>query len=239
MTPSALGLHETFRFVSEAVRGCTRILEVGCGDGSLARMLGADGLSVTAIDRELEDLSPAPGVRFVERDFFGFDDQPYEAIVFTRSLHHLAPLDAALARATKLLAPGGMLVADEFDLDAPRALTCRWYYDVQELLAAAELYPAERIDRGGTEDARTRWLDAHVHEPPLATGRQMLAAIASKFAIRDSQRCPYLYRYVASGLPADERGGKVAQHVLSVEQRRIAAGTMDAVGIQVIALRAS
>jgi hypothetical protein len=132
-----------------------------------------------------------------------------------------------------------MLVVDDFDLDAPRATTARWYYETQELLVAAGLYAADRIDAESTQspgDPRMRWLDAHVHDPPLATGRQMIAAIAAKFAIRDTSRGAHLYRYICGGLPDDAHGAAVAQHVFAVEERRVAAGTLDAVGLRVVAI---
>jgi hypothetical protein len=107
---------------------------------------------------------------------------------------------------------------------------------MQELLAVADLYPVERLDPATNEDSRMRWLDAHVHDPPLATGRQMLAAIASRFAIRDTTRCAYLYRYLCNGLPDDERGGKIATHIYMTEQRRISSASLDAAGLRIVAM---
>ncbi|MDB4958825.1 MAG: hypothetical protein JWO36_6394 [Myxococcales bacterium] len=234
--PYQLYVDQTYKFVSDVVRGCARVLEVGCGRGDVARLLGREGISVTAIDLKLVDSRPSPGVKFVEADFLRFEDAPFDAVIFTSSLHHIHPLQAAIDRAHRLLAPGGTLVAEEFDLDAPRPLTARWYYDMQELLAAADLYPAERVDPPSNDDPRMRWLDAHVHTPPLATGRQMLTAIASRFAIRDTTRCPYLFRYLCNGLPDDERGGKIAAHVLMTEQRRITSAALDAVGLRIVAM---
>ena len=234
--PYQLKVEQAFKFVADAVRGATRVLEVGCGRGDVARLLGRDGVAVTAIDLDLLDPRPSTGVRLVRGDFFEFEDQPYDAILFTSSLHHL-PVEAALDRAAKLLAPGGSVVVDELDFDAPRPNTARWYYETQELLAAAELFPFERIDPATDADPRTRWLDAHVHEPALATGRQMLAAIAARFAIRDTTRAPYLYRYIGEGLPDDDRGGRIAAHLMSLERKRIASGTLDAVGLRVVAMK--
>lgn len=234
--PYQLCIEQSFRFIADHVRGCARVLEVGCGRGDVARLLGREGIAVTAIDLQLSDARPSPGVKLVEANFFAFEDEPFDAIVFTASLHHLAPIQQAIAHAHRLLVPGGMLVADEFDLDAPRAYTARWYYELQELLAAADVYPAARIDPETTDDNRMRWLDAHVHEPPLSTGRQMLAAIASRFAIRDTTRCAYLYRYVCTGLPDDELGGKIASHILVTEQRRCAAKSLDPAGLRIVAI---
>ena len=235
-SPSELRVLQQYRFVGDFVRDCARVLEVGCGRGDLARKLGADGMAITAIDIQLKDPRPGPGVRFVEADLRSYDEGGFDAIVFTSSLHHIDPIATAIDRAAALLNPGGMLVVDDFDLDAPRASTARWYYETQELLAAAGLYAHDRIDSDNT-DPRMRWLDAHTHDPPLSTGRQMIAAIAARFAIRDTQRAPYLYRFILSGLPDDEAGANVASHVFNLEQRRCQAGTLDPVGLRVVAIR--
>jgi SAM-dependent methyltransferase len=234
--PYQLYIEQSYKFISDAVRGATRILEVGCGRGDVARLLGREGFAVTALDVKLLDPRPSPGVKFVEADFLRYEDQPFDAVIFTASLHHIHPLQDAIERAHRLLNPGGTLVADEFDLDAPRPLTTRWYYETQELLAAAGLFPAERIDKATGEDMRMRWLEAHVHQPALATGRQILTAIASRFAIRDTTRCAYLYRYMCKGLPDDEHGGRIAMHIMSTEQKRLATGSLDAVGLRVVAM---
>lgn len=235
-TPEGLRVLHSYQWIGNVVRGLDRVLEVGCGRGEVARLLGREGIGVTAIDRELPDPRPSPGVRFVERDFFELTDGGFDAIIFGASLHHLHPLQAAIDHAARLLVHGGTLVADEFDLDAPRALTARWYYEAQELLAATGLYAADRIDGAVDAEPRERWLDAHVHEPPLSTGRQMLTTIASRFAIRETTRCAYLFRHVCRGLPDDALGGQIAAHVLATEQRKIAAGSLDPVGLRIVAI---
>src|ERR1041384_1597107 len=131
VNPYQLAIGQTFSFLSEVLRGRQRILEVGCGRGEVARRLGAAGFRVTAIALHLSEPSPANNVMFLERDFLRFQAEPFDAVVFTSSLHHISPLSAAVSRAHALLGPGGLLVADDFDLDAPNAATLRWYYDVQ------------------------------------------------------------------------------------------------------------
>jgi SAM-dependent methyltransferase len=237
VNPYQLAIGQTVSFLADVLRGRHHILEVGCGRGDVARRLGGTGRRITAIDLVLPDPTPATNVTFLERDFLRFDAGPFDAIVFTASLHHIAPLDAAIDRAYRLLVPGGMLVADDFDLDAPSAATLRWYYDVQELLAAADVFPREQLDPPGS-DVLQRWRAAHSHEPPLHTGLQMRRATAERFDLRDVHGCAYLYRYIIRHLPHDARGVALAQHIYSTERRGIADGTLAAVGLGVVALRA-
>jgi SAM-dependent methyltransferase len=178
----------------------------------------------------------SPRSTFIERDFLHFDAEPFDAIVFTSSLHHITPLDAAIDRAYRLLAPGGLLVADDFDLDAPSLATLRWYYDIQELLAAAEAFPRERVDPP-SNDVHQRWRAAHSDEPPLHTGVQMRRAIAERFALRDVHGAAYLYRYITHHLPHDARGVAIAQHVYGSERRGISDGSLTAVGLGIVAIR--
>ncbi|HEX7841069.1 MAG TPA: class I SAM-dependent methyltransferase [Kofleriaceae bacterium] len=237
MNPYQLAIGQTVSFLGDVLRGRSRVLEVGCGRGEVARRLGAAGFRVTALDLALPDPSPASNVTFVERDFLRYDAGPFDAVVFTASLHHISLLDAAIDRAHHLLAPNGLLIADEFDLDAPSAETLRWYYDVQELLAAAELFPRERVDPPAS-DVRGRWRLAHHHEPALHTGVEMRRAIAARFDLRDVHGAAYLYRYVTKYLPHDARGVAIAQHVYSTERRGITDGTVSAVGLGIVAARA-
>src|SRR5947209_1193233 len=97
-----------------------RVLEVGCGEGDLARALDAAGYDVLAIDPVAPDGPFFRRVRLEELD----DPGPFAAVVAGLSLHHVHDLAGALDRIVSLLEPGGLLVLDEFGwdlLDPPTA----------------------------------------------------------------------------------------------------------------------
>jgi SAM-dependent methyltransferase len=239
MTPEDVRVEPTLAFLTTALRGRHRILEVGCGRGTVARRLGAAGFDVTALDRQLGDPTPADRVTFVEQDFLTYSAAPFEAIAFTASLHHIAPLDQTLAHAAELLVPDGLLVVDDFAVEAPDAATLRWYYDTQELLVAAGLYPCDRLD-APHDDLLARWYEAHTphaSHQPIHSGGAMRHAIADRFSIRDIKCVEYLHRYIGGGLAADDRGGAIAAHVFASERRAIVDGVLAAVGLRIVAAR--
>ena len=101
---------------------CRDALDVGCGDGLLARKLAAPGRRVTGIDvsaamiesaRSLsEDASEESGcLEFFEGDFMNMPlpEGGFDFVSFVASVHHMDST-AALTKATALLRPGGRLV---------------------------------------------------------------------------------------------------------------------------------
>jgi SAM-dependent methyltransferase len=242
VTPDAVVLREQHRLVTGGLGDARRVIEVGCGRGALAAMLAREGREVIAVDLALPVERPSPAVRWIEGDFVTLPDTDvgsgFDAIAFTASLHHIAALDDALARVESLLRPGGRLALDEFDLAAPDTACARWYYDVQELLAAAGAYPADRIDDDADAEPRARWLAAHEHhgEAPLHPGAAMIAAVEARFAGTRVERGPYLYRYICHGLDG-AHAGTLAETVLALERRCIASGLLTPVGLALSATR--
>jgi SAM-dependent methyltransferase len=173
--------------LDELLTGRRRVLEVGCGDGRLAVRLAGAGHEVTAIDLHAPT-EAQPGVRFVTGDFLDFTGGPFDAVLFTASLHHIGRLDDAVARAFDLLAPGGLFWADDFDLEAPDEATAGWYFAGQ-----------------GRDGDVAAWRADH--EPGLHVGAALIAAVAARFGAVDVTRGPYLHRYLGAGFEAAERAG--------------------------------
>jgi SAM-dependent methyltransferase len=102
-----------------------RVLEVGCGDGRLARALDELGFRVIAIDPR----APAgPIFQAVSLEEYA-DPGRFDAVVASRALHHIGDLAGALAKLRRLLVPAGRLIVVEnaFErLDEPPA---RWYLE--------------------------------------------------------------------------------------------------------------
>jgi SAM-dependent methyltransferase len=181
-----------------------RVLEVGCGKGELTLELAGEGYDVTGID----PAAPAgPRFRRLKLEDLGAGDGPFDAVVASRSLHHVADLDLALDRILDLLVPEGVLVLDEFAWDRFDLATASWYF--------------ERLDEPPASlDALIA--DWHAEHVGLHGYAAMRASLESRFDERHFEWTPYLYRLLG-------RPGAVID-----EDDRIRAGDLQATGFRYV-----
>ena len=110
---------------SQLPTGPARVLEVGCGDGRLARELDELGYQVVAID----PAAPTGAIfQAVSLEEFA-DPGPFDAVVASRSLHHIHDLPGGLSKLHRLLAPRGPLIVVEHAFDRLDEPTARWYLE--------------------------------------------------------------------------------------------------------------
>ena len=154
-----------------------RLLEVGAGDGELARALTDSGYQVLAIDPQ----SGGEGVRPVALHEVDEPAGAFDAALAVTSLHHVEPLGESIARLADLLRPGGLLVVDEFDVGAFDEPAAEWWLRQRRSLGAvAEITPAEIVGEHR----------AHLH--PL---ERIVAALEPHFRVGIPLYGPYLYRW--------------------------------------------
>src|SRR5262245_61470673 len=120
-------------FVLDTVSPPARLLEVGCGNGTFALALAADGYEVTAVDPKAPEGMPFRRMRIEDYD----DERPFDAVVASLSLHHVDDLRGAVDRIASLLRPGGFVLVDEFARERFTGATARWYHLQRLALAAA------------------------------------------------------------------------------------------------------
>ena len=101
--------------------GARDVLDIGCGDGGLARALAARGHAVTGLDPAEAAIAAArarvPEARFVvgAAEALPFAKASFDACVFLNALHHVPVpnMRTALAEALRVLRPGGAVVIVE------------------------------------------------------------------------------------------------------------------------------
>jgi SAM-dependent methyltransferase len=238
MTPRELPVEQTLTYLDRVLPPPpATVLEVGCGRGDLARRLLDRGYRVTPLDPSLQAVAEAAaaGLDVVQADFLAHEGGPYDVVLFTRSLHHISPLEQAVERATRLVAPGGLVVGDEFARERVDRETAAWYFDTRDVVVELGLLPEDH--HPGPDDPLERWEARFRHHgEPLATGEELLAALRARLQLVSvDERVPYLYRNFADHLPQTALGLRLATRVLEAERRRIDAGAAPWAGLRFVA----
>lgn len=105
------------RVILEALPArCERVLEVGCGEGMLARALSSRARCVVGIDLHAPTIAiarrdaAADNVEYVVGDVLThpFEPASFDAVVAVATIHHIGT-EIALRRLRELLGPGGTL----------------------------------------------------------------------------------------------------------------------------------
>jgi ubiquinone/menaquinone biosynthesis C-methylase UbiE len=155
--------------------GAQRALDVGCGEGTLARRLRRTVPRVTAIDADAPSLALArahPGagdIDYVHGDVMTAPLEPasFDYVACVAALHHMEPA-AALSRMAELLRPGGALAV----LGLARAT---YPADLPRDVAATAVSRVSRRVRGHWESpAPTVWPPAHTYAEVRALASRVL-----------------------------------------------------------------
>jgi 2-polyprenyl-3-methyl-5-hydroxy-6-metoxy-1,4-benzoquinol methylase len=210
------------------------VLDVGCGRGFLASVLRGAGYDVTAIDPDTDavEAARARGVGAVRSGLSEFEGAGFDAVIFSRSLHHIEDLSDAVDRAAHLLDDQGCLVVDEFDWGAADESTAAWFYGTSHLLTVACVIECASDDEEELSGPLARWSAEHAD---LHTGIDMLDAVGARFDLVDSARLEGLWVYLCQELDDTDEGGRVAEALRSLERDLLSAGTLAPVGLRLTA----
>jgi SAM-dependent methyltransferase len=220
--PTDVPTRETLKFLISRLPVGTQILEVGCGEGEVACELLKRGYHVTGLDSDPEVIArtQARGVRAVVASWPKFDSTvSFDAIAFTRSLHHINPLRQAIVRARELLNPNGFLLIEDFALDDVNEATVAWFVKVlRSTQGKALINPvADQLATqllSATEVMQT-WRDNRA--PDLHSFTAMNEAIAAQFVVLETQSAPYFYRYLIPVLPETSEAASFVDAVFQQE----------------------
>jgi hypothetical protein len=177
-----------------------RVLEVGCGrEGGLVAMLLDAGYDALGVDPHAPD---GPNYRQARLEEV---DGEWDAVVAGRVLHHVHPLDGAIAHLASL-AP--LLVVDEFAWDRIDADAQDWYEGQHRMLVAAG---ADPLGPSSLDEWRAHHTDLHPHGA-------LLDALRVHYHERVFEWVPYLHRWL--GGPSSE----------ALEGTLVGAGAFAAIG---------
>ena len=186
-----------------------RVLEVGCGHGRLARALDDLSYRVVAIDPAAPE---GPIFQAVSLEEFA-DPARFDAIVASRSLHHISDLAGALSKLQRLLVPAGRLILVEHAFDRFDEPTARWYLEKRRAIHSGA--------RGSLQACLAEWEADHAG---LHGSTAMRRELERRFTERWFAWTPSLYLELGEALEGEE---------LSL----IEAGSIQATGFQYVGER--
>jgi 2-polyprenyl-3-methyl-5-hydroxy-6-metoxy-1,4-benzoquinol methylase len=240
MRPIDIATSETHAFIQGHLpfANC-RLLEVGCGGGALAQSLRSNGVDVLALDisEKSVEQTKARGVKAICGDFLTHEDDPFDVVFFSRSLHHILPLNQTIAKAHALTKANGIVLVEDFAYDQAGRAEAAWRYHSEYALIAAGVMKNGANTTEGDIDPMARWLKHHLEDHQLADSKSMEAALQEKFTITHRETAPYLYRYLVRYLQEDNQGASIAQRMLNWEKHLIAIGQLKEIGLRFVAIK--
>ncbi|MCK5546989.1 MAG: class I SAM-dependent methyltransferase [Rhodospirillaceae bacterium] len=140
-----------------------RVVDIGCGEGSLVRLMTRHGAKAFGVDNNPAQLEKAGAAKPISHEIFHqgnaenlpFDDGCMDVAVFFNSLHHVPAqgMETALSEAHRILKTGGILYVSEplasgahFELMAPIHDETKVRAQARDALDSANSLGFEKMD---------------------------------------------------------------------------------------------
>jgi SAM-dependent methyltransferase len=219
---------------------CRCILEVGCGTGELAARLSKDGYSIVAIDSDGDSIAAARrlGVNAHVATWPDFESGQFDAVLFTRSLHHIHPLPESIKRAAESLVKGGLIIVEDFAYESTDEKTLRWFASAIRFLEATGLLAAgdESLNKVLSKAETLKdWRENHENE--LHTAAEIDAQLEKLFGRVIRENAAYYFRYTANAITATEKRDAIVQAFADQEETLAADSSIVALGRRFVAGR--
>ena len=214
----------------------SKILEVGCGLGHVSKELRSLGHDVIAIDSSQEAVNRAKQIghnHVVHQDFFTMEEKSFDLILFTRSLHHMAPLQSAMDKVNRMLNKNGYIAVEDFDYLKPTLDDLTWYYGLWEMnKGLLEVIDHKKLCE---DDYLDQWLNHHCEDHEIHSGSKIKKSVLDIFQMQFLEHCPYFYRYFQSHLKNHPNGKGVLKNILDWELSLIGSEKLNPIGINLVA----
>ncbi len=230
----------TAAFIASNVPIAGTIVEIGCGSGHVAAELSKRGYAVAGVESDREAVSRARelDVNVIEGSWPDVDVERANAVVFTRSLHHISRLPEAIAGVRDVLLPRGTVLVEDFAFDEASSDAINWFLTVVESRQGRALISHSAgsfvTQLHTADDPVSAWHQDHDHD--LHTFAEMTHEIGKFFAIRDTQHVPYLYRYLVPVLPETPEAAVFVREVYDEESQFGKSGEFSLTGRRIVAV---
>lgn len=237
MLPIDVATEQTLDFLDNNVKlQRRRVLEVGCGEGDLAKAIKERGAEVLALDERSEctDAASAKGVRAVQCDFIKYrlDEPPFDIVIFARSLHHIRPLELAVKRTREFLSELGVVVVEDFAADRASEQAIEWLQ--QKYLEIPAECKSDTESHYSFPRSLEGWNHHHFNKHTVATSTELLAAVHDVFRAVSESAPAYLYRYLINEVKNTKLSADYITKVLHEEIEMIESKAFAPIGLRLV-----
>lgn len=216
------------------------VVEVGCGVGLVAAELKKRGYRVVGFDADpaAVERARARGVDAWQGAWPDVEVPRCQAVLFTRSLHHIRGTRAALERAHGALRRAGTLLIEDFAVEAPGPADLRAF---AELAGTALHGPGSAPGDGWpfrlapSADPVALWRAEHADHARQWSG--LARAVGRNFQVIHRESTAYFFRYLEELVPTRAAWWRAGAAALKCERQAAAAGLLRPPGRRLAARR--